>query len=155
MPQMKQPERVEIGEHIFYIHKMNAVDALSASGDLLKVAGPAIAEFIAASQGEAAEMDPAKLKAALNSLFMQMSGNELIKWVNRLVTKDIVAIEKDNGPIKLQNVERDNLDLDVLLALLYHSGRVNLIGPLVKAFPHIGLGQETAGVIQSGVSATN
>ena len=149
------PTQVEIAGEVFYIKKMNALDAISAATDLVKMFGPAFTEFIS-SMDQDEKIDSERMKSALTAAFLQLDSPTMIRWINRLITREIVAIQKEDKAIKLENGARDVLEPDVILELLFEVGRINLVGPLVKVFNRISSAQGTAQIeVKQGRLAMN
>lgn len=148
-------EEVTINGNIFYIDRLNAFKQLEVFGDLQKDLLPALGGLMNSLGGEGET--EAALTESLTALSQNLTGKQLKYWCDRLLTKDSITVETDEGVRKLDQ-QTQNLvfsEFTDILELLYHVLRVNFSAPLANWANRIGLDlTEIPNLAQSEDSAT-
>ena len=137
--QRLRPTEVVIDGRLFLVSKLPPREALAAAADLIKLIGPSIAALASGGKDASEAERNASTAQAMQLAFAQMDGQVLNRWIDRLVNGTTIAIDNGNGGMPLPNYERDALEFDTLLELLYHVGRVNLADPLARLLTRTGL----------------
>lgn len=136
-------EEATINGCIFYIDRLDAFSQLEVMGDLQKDVLPAVGGLFGALTGEGGNNEDA-FADAIGRLSQNLTGKQLKYWCDRLLTKDTISVETEDGVRKLDEQAKRLVfdDFSQILELLYHVLRVNFQQPLTDALTRFGVDLE-------------
>jgi hypothetical protein len=139
---------IKIGDNVFTILRINALEAWPLFGDLQKEFLPSISELImtvakpAEESADAEEREGRVMAEAIAKVSTSLSGDQLKKWTDRLLTADYISVSINGAPpIKLDGTAKALAfkDFSEVPELLFHVLKFNFAGPLAGFLSRFGL----------------
>lgn len=138
------PVEVVISDRTYYITPLRPFQQLEYFFDLQKELLPAFGDVLSlksAPEGEEAEGTDKAMAAAIRELSTRLSGQQIAFWTDRLLTKDTISVEMDQGMTKLDKATREQCfeNFTDILELLYHVVMINFKDPIQGFLTRFGL----------------
>ena len=98
---------ISIGNTTFYLTKLPPRQAAVILGDLQRDLLPAVGGLLG-SMADEKEVDETAIADSIERFSKNLSGDRVSYWMDKLITPETVAFEKDDG--KVQKVTKANFD---------------------------------------------